>query len=120
MGFQTVVVISNDALGAFEKDPKAFGQAILDGIARANYDMMQVSVPFGSYANYLHVEPSRHADHETVYVSTGNCLSVVGAYERDYIRWTKSSPQFADKLVRVAERIVKDAKAYLKANGGKK
>jgi len=113
MGFQTVIVINNDALGAFEKDPKGFGQAILDGINQANYGMVQISVPFDSYSNYIHVEPSRHADDDTVYVSTGNCLSVVGTYRNDFRRWTKNNPEFAAKLIKVAERIIKDAKAFL-------
>ena len=56
MGFLTEIVIYNDALHEFEKDPKAFGQAILDGIHKANQENKQVSVPFGSYSNYISVE----------------------------------------------------------------
>ena len=62
MGFITVVVLHNDAMGEFQADPKRFGETILKGIAQANMEYEEVAMPIGNHANYIHVHPSRHAD----------------------------------------------------------
>ena len=105
---------SNDAMGEFEKDPRAFGQAILDGIHLANGVNRQVSVPLGPYANYISVERSRHADHKVLFVHDGNCLTVIGTYEQDWEDLCEKNPAYAAELIRTAETILKYAKARIK------
>ena len=120
MGYLTEVVVMNDALHAFEKDPKGFGEAILEGIRRANCNYRQASVPFECYANYISVEPSRHADHEVLFLHAGNCLTVMGAYEKDFKELTQQSPEYAKALIKKAKKIIKEAEQSLKEAEEKK
>lgn len=114
MGFLTTVIVRNDALHVFEDNPKGFGEAILEGINRANLEQAQVSVPFEGYANYIEVEPSRHADHHVVFLSMGNCVTAIGKWEKDWARLVKTNPEFAKRLVMEAETLIKEAKESLK------
>ena len=114
MGFITPVILMNDAIHEFEKDPAAFGQAILDGIDKANWENGQVSVPFKSYANYISVEKSRHADHHVLFLSMGNCVNVIGPYEQDWEQMLDRNPEFAEKLIEEAESIIKFTKKKMK------
>lgn len=114
MGFITPVILRNDAMDAFRKDPKAFGEAILEGVDKANMENGQVDVPFKSYSNYISVEKSRHADHHALFLSMGNCVTVIGEYERDWERLLERNPEFANRLVKEAESILKFAKRKMK------
>jgi hypothetical protein len=117
MGYLTQIVIRNDALHAFEKDPEAFGKAILEGIDKANMAGKQVSVPFSGYANYIDVEPSRHADHKVLFLSSGNCMTAVGAFERDWKNLVERQPDLAESLLKTVRLLVKDASSILKKKG---
>ncbi len=119
MGYLTQVTLHVDALHDFRKDPKEFGEAVLRGIDLAAQEHKAVSVPFRGYCNYITVEPMRHADHHAVFVSMGNCMSVIGAYENDFKDAVKRNPEFAKRLVEEAKRIVEDAETLLKESSGK-
>jgi hypothetical protein len=114
MGYLTQVVIHNDALHAFEKNPEAFGKAILEGIIKANRANKQVSVPFSGYANYIDVEPSRHADHKVLFLSSGNCMTAVGKYEKDWKDLVERQPDLAESFLKTIRSLVKDASSILK------
>jgi len=114
MGYSTIIIVHNDAQGAFENAPKGFGEAILAGMARADMEHRQVSVPFHSYANYINVEPPRHGSDNSVLVFTGNCLSAVGWYSNGFSDIVKSNPDFAKKLVKVAQDIITGATSPIK------
>lgn len=116
MGFLTEVVIKNDALGAFEKDPKLFGETILKGINEANMKNQQVSMGFNGYANYISVEPSRHADHEVLFIHSGNHVSVIGNYEQDWEALKKRNVDYAISLLKKAKDIIKRVEKNLKNN----
>lgn len=120
MGFLTTVTIYNDALGEFEKNPKEFAEALFDGIALANRNHREASVPFMSYANYISVQPSRHADDHTLYLHSGNCLVDMNPYGSDFKAVLTRSPELAQEWVDRAKRILKDAQeAVKKAKKGK-
>ncbi len=74
MGYLTTITVYNDAMGAFESDPKHFGERILEGISQANRAHKEVSVGFMGYGNYISIQPSRHADAHTVYLHSGNTV----------------------------------------------
>ena len=114
MGYLTTITIHNDALGSFEKDPKAFGEAIFRGINEANLHSKQVSVPFGCYANYITVEYSKHADHDTVYLHSGNGVNVIGEFDPDFKKLVKSAPDVAIHFIKIAKRQIKYAETLLK------
>jgi len=114
MGFQTEIVIWNDALHKFEANPKAFGEAILKGIREANHNNRQTSIPFDNYCGYLAVEPSRHADHEAIFIHSGNSFTVIGAFENDWTALIKRNPELAQDLVKKAKRMLSSAEKQLK------
>lgn len=116
MGFLTQVVLHIDALHAFRADPKAFGEAILDGIDKAEESGKQESVGFKNYGGYIGVEPMRHADHNALFISSGNCMHVIGDFEKDWQDLLKNNPEFAEKIVKQAGQILKQAKKSLKEN----
>lgn len=113
MGFLTVVVIHNDALHAFDENPAGFGRAILDGIDKANEVGKQISMGFGGYANYINVEPSRHADHEVLFLSGGGCVRAIGAFERAFEERCVKDPEHARGLLKKAKDLLKWAKERL-------
>ena len=113
MGYLTEVVVMNDALDEFQRDPKLFAETIFEGINMANRENKQVSMPFGSYCNYISVEPSRHADHEVLLLHAGNMVIAMGS-EQDWQDLCKRNPKLAKEWLGKAKRIVRDAQKVLK------
>ena len=114
MGYLTEVVVYNDALHEFEKDPEGFGKAVFEAIREANRENKQVSVPFKGYCNYIAAEKSRHADHTCLFLHNGNMLHVVGQYEQDWEELVQKQPDLAKSMIEKAESIIKAAKQALK------
>jgi hypothetical protein len=114
MGFLTTIVIHNDALGAFEKDPMLFGQTILDGINQANNIHRETDMGFNGYANYISVHPSRHADDETVYLHSGNTVVNLNKYDKDFEELVAINPSLANDFVQRAQRILTNSKQCIK------
>ena len=113
MGYLTTITIYNDALGAFESDPENFGKRIFEGMELANRQYKEVSVGFNGYANYISIQPSRHADAETIYLHSGNSVFNLCPYGKDFKELAERSPELAQEFVERAQRIVTDAKATL-------
>jgi hypothetical protein len=109
MGFLTTIIVHNDALHTFKKEPAEFAKAIFEGMDRANSEHKQVSVGLGSYCNYIHVEPSRHADDETVYLHYGNSVTNLNGYNQNFEDLIKLNPDLAQKFVNRAKGILKVA-----------
>lgn len=108
MGYLTVVCLRNDAMGRFESDPKAFGEAILKGMHETEMSFQPVTVPVGNYANPLEVFPPRHADHNCIYVLMGNTLTELDD------RLAKRNPNFFHAVLQTAKNIIDWAKQYKK------
>ncbi len=114
MGYLTTVILHNDAKHAFEKNPEKFGQAILDGMDKASAERKQVDVGFDGYANYISVEPSRHADDQTIFVHYGNSVLNLNPYNEDFKKLLER-PHILEAYVKSAEVTLKLAKEKLKA-----
>ena len=112
MEYLTEVVIMNDALGDFKKDPKLFAETIFEGIDQANRENKQVSMPFKDYCNYLSVEPSRHADHEVLLLHAGNMVMAIGN-EQDWRDFCKRNPKLAKSWLSKSRSLLKSAKVVL-------
>lgn len=114
MGYLTTITIRNDALHDFRKDPANFAEAIFKGIDEANMNYTEVSVGFAGYCNYISVQPSRHADDETVYVHSGNDVFNLNPYGQDFERLQERLPEILEKKIKVAKSIIDSAKKKLK------
>lgn len=115
MGYLTTLTIYNDALHVFEDHPKEFAETIFEGIREAQREHREVSVPFGSYANYISIQPSRHADDETLYLHSGNCVTNLNAWSDDFRDLIEKMPNVAEKNIKRAKQILKYAEEKLKA-----
>jgi hypothetical protein len=125
MGYLTTITLHNDALHSFEKHPALFAEALFDGINRANRFNREVSVSFSepngaSYGGYINVQASRHADDETIYLHTGNGVTNLNPWNKDFSELVENRPELAEEYVKKAERILKEAKAKIKAKKAKK
>lgn len=116
MGYLTTITIHNDALHSFEKDPEGFAKAIFEGIHEANRERKETSVGFKGYCNYISVQPSRHADDHTLYLHSGNCVSNLNPYNKDFESLTERMPDVAKSFIKRAENIIKMAKDKMKKN----
>lgn len=113
MGYLTTITIHNDALHCFEEYPKEFGEAIFKGIREAQREHREVSVPFSSYANYISVQPSRHADDETLYIHSGNCVTDLDPWSEDFMDLIERQLDLAKSLLKKAKDIIKMAEKSL-------
>lgn len=77
MGYNTTVVVYNDALDQIERDTE-FGKKLSNAIYMLNQTPSGVDISSGSYANAARVIESHHADATTV-VTVGGNLGVVQA-----------------------------------------
>jgi hypothetical protein len=114
MGYLPTIIIHNDAFNEFKKHPEQFGNAIIEGVYKADYEHKQVDVGFNGYANYISVEPSRHADDHTVYVHYVNTISNLNPYNADFEEMVKRNPDDAELFVDVAQGILDLAKNRIK------
>jgi len=69
MGYNTTVMIVNDALNEIEND-KEFGKNLVSAIMRTTITSGSIAVPVGNYCNAVTVVEQHHADN-TVLVSVG-------------------------------------------------
>jgi hypothetical protein len=112
MGYLTTIVIHNDALHSFKKDPKTFGEAVFKAMEKANFEHKEASAPCQGYANYINAHPSRHADDETVYIHTGTVFQL-NEYSEDFKELAKRDVKLTKDLIRRSQRIITRAKKSL-------
>lgn len=110
MGYLTTIVIHNDALHEFEKDPKKFGEAVFECIRKANRSGKMEDIGFNGYCNYISAHPSRHADDETVYLHSGNTSFNLNPWNNDFKNLIKDNPNLLKSLIKRARDILKCAK----------
>lgn len=114
MGFLTTITLHNDALHVFKAQPADFAKALFRGIDAAYDKNESVYVPFCNHANYITVQPSRHADDTALYLHYGNTVSVLNTYCSEFKRWLERCPDDVEKLVKVAQRELDEIKKKLK------
>ena len=105
MGYLAQVNLHLDA--PFHDDPSELGRAILSGIDEAHFANKQVDMSFKNHANYISVEPPRHADHKVLFISSGNAFSVIGRYENDWETLVKRNPKLAKAMIKEAKFLIK-------------
>ena len=113
MGYLTTVTIHNDVLNDFEQHPKEFAEAVFEGIRMAQRHGMEVSSSLKGYVNYIHVQPSRHADDTTVYVHYGNTVFNLNPWNLDFKALAEKNPKVLEEFIKVAESIVEEARERL-------
>lgn len=77
MGYNTSVIILNDALGSIEKDTE-FGKKVCDAVCRLS-GKGDIDISSGCNVNAATVIETHHADFTTLLAFGGNCVSVLGS-----------------------------------------
>lgn len=112
MGYLTTITIHNDALHTFEEHPEEFAKALFDGIHKANSARIATDVGFKGYCNYITIEPSRHADDDTVFVHHGNTVLNLNPWNQDF-KELLSRPSVAEGFLKSAEITLQCAREQL-------
>ena len=104
----TTLTIYNDGLHLLEPHAQEFAQEVrrAAGMLSGPQD-----VPLGNFVNAVRVQQSRHADHHTVYVHAGNCLTEMSPYSADTDRLMRQNPEFFEKLLQIVTRTARDLRA---------
>lgn len=71
MGYNTTVVVYNDALGTIAKDPE-FGKNLAKAISQMTGRDEHIDVPSGSHANAAMVVETHHADNTALITVAAN------------------------------------------------
>lgn len=99
MGWNTTLVVYNDALAAIENDPQ-FGRKLADAVrelpARRHTGRTHVDVPAGNHVNAAMVVESHHADTTAIVTVAGN-LGICQATVRG---WNHHTPEGAENALR--------------------
>ncbi len=82
MGYNTTVIVLNDALHEIENDP-LFGRKLGEAIARLSLGNKVVGdhgvdISAGSHVNAATAIESHHADYNAIVAVGGNCATVIG------------------------------------------
>lgn len=101
MGFNTTVVVINDALTDIENDPD-FGKNLVAAIIQADRFGGRVDVPARGHVNAAHVVETHHADQTALVTVGGNLgiehLTVYGYRHNERDIQVKLLTAFAEKL----------------------
>lgn len=76
MGYNTTVVVINDALHDIENDPE-FGKKLVSAIQYLQIRKGPIDVSAGSHVNAAHVVETHHADQTSVVAVGGNLGRVI-------------------------------------------
>jgi len=76
MGYNTTVIVLNDALGLIEDDPD-FGKKLSRAIQKQSLGTKRVDVSALNYANAASVIEQHHANHTVIVAIGGNYGSVI-------------------------------------------
>lgn len=101
MGFNTTVVVMNDALGAIERDPD-FGKKLSQAIAQVCVERDPVDVSAMGHCNAATVIETHHAD-QTAIVTVGGNYGTLQVYSWGHSHHTAESAEkhlreWAEKL----------------------
>lgn len=101
MGYNSTVIVMNDALHAIREDPE-FGRKLAQAILTLNrHEGRGVDISAGMHCNAAIAIETHHADSNTIIAVGGNCATVLGATygthheKEDQLEILK---QLADKL----------------------
>jgi len=114
MVYLTTVTLYNDAHHAFKENSIEFVEALFNGIHRANRECKEVSAAVAGYGNYISIQPSRHADDETIYLHTGNAVVNMNPWSNDFQELISRDPELAEKYIKNMQQMVNECKEKLK------
>lgn len=118
MGNLTTLTIYNDGAHLLKSNAQEFADGVYDAMGRSlNQGAMDVSV--GNFANFVRVQQPRHADHHTVYVHMGNCVTEMNAYSADTQNLLKNNPEVFEKRLDALTRQTALLSKMLKAHKAK-
>lgn len=100
MGYLTTVTLYNDGLDLLKSHPEDFCKKLYSASLRGH----ETDFGIGYFANFAHVQSSRHADDHTIYVHMGNCVTEVNPFSRDFKNIVERNPEFAKQLVDFIEQ----------------
>lgn len=96
MGYNTTLVVYNDALGAIEKDPE-FGAKVAQAVRRLTVsEGKPVDIPAGNHANAAMAVESHHADNTAVITVGGN----LGIKQVELWGWLHHEKPMQERLLR--------------------
>jgi hypothetical protein len=110
MGYLTTVTVYNDGLDLIKQDPVGFCDKLYE--TALNHKTKDFGIC--GFANFAHVQQTRHADDHTTYVHMGNCVTEVNPYSRDFKELLERNPGFAAALINHLDRDVKALKKMLR------
>jgi hypothetical protein len=112
MGYNTTVLICNDALDAIENDPD-FGKNLAAAIRRKgqSLDKKPIDVSVGSYSNFVSVIETHHSAGTALVAIGGNYGSKIAEVNNGGIHHTKESQW--DLIEKVHQKIVREASREL-------
>lgn len=82
MGYQSTIIIRNDALGDIESNPKQFVENLLAAIFTVADGAVNLDVPCGNHANVARVIEVHHSDATTVVSSGGSTGELLGTVQQ--------------------------------------
>ena len=110
MGYLTTVTVYNDSLDLLKRYPQDFCDKLYE--TALGHETKDFGV--GHFANFAHVQRTRHADDHTTYVHMGNCVTEVNPYSPEFKALLERTPGFAAELVAHLEREVRTLKKMLR------
>ena len=115
MGYNTPILILNDALGELEKYPNQFVTGIVQVMDRGG------DVPVGNHCNPVHVMQSQHADVFRLLLVQGNQMDELSEYVVD--KMPDDMPEWLIdshiSRMKMAKSLLKDYEKKLKAKKAK-
>ena len=112
MGFNTVIMFSNDAYDQFESNPEETMEHILCAMDNVPEERRHYGV--GNHANPMKVKKPRHASDTMIYVHCGNTLMEMSSYNEETEDLMKNHPEFFEKMLNHMEHQVKRLKKISK------
>ncbi len=106
MGYLTTFTVYIDGLDLLKTHPEDFCKKLYSACLRGH----KTDFGIGYFANFAHVQASRHADDHTIYVHMGNCVTEVNPFSQDFENIVECNPEFAKKLVGFIEKDLKRLK----------
>jgi len=104
MGFNSTMVIMNDALGQIKAD-KDFGEKVYDAVLKCVDEYEPVDISSGNHCNAATVIDSHHADHYVAMIVGGNYAQVLSPYAGHYNLDIKNKEDVKTLLRKIAEYI---------------
>jgi hypothetical protein len=103
MGYNTVVLVLNDASSAIENNAQDFAS----GVVRAMSNFKETTVSLGNHGNPVTVMPTFHANSTKFFCAGGNSIYEITNFNDDFLNKLKHS-QYLRKSVKEDLKTLKE------------